>query len=144
MTRGLLLRTLAVLLPFAAPAAYGHDQHDWLFGEWLLCEDPDGSPKDALQFNSDGTGMVVRQDKQTEFVHRRSGDRVEMLANANGYAIPIDMTASPERDKLLLYSDKTGSTSAYIRRDSGLMESCTVKWPPSNNSFKPTPLRGAA
>ena len=144
MTRELLLTALILPLVFAAPSAYSQGQDAWLIGEWVLCEDPDGSPKDALQFNSDGTGLVVRHDKETEFLHRSSGENVEMLANANGYAIPISMTASPGRDKLLLHSDKTGSTSTYIRRDSGLVESCTVKWPPPNDSFKPTPLRGAA
>ncbi|VXB06901.1 conserved hypothetical protein [Luteimonas sp. 9C] len=99
----------------------------------MLCEDPDDSPRDALQFNADGTGIVIREDKQTEFLHRKAGDRVEMLANADGYAIPINMTISPERDKLFLYSDKTGSTSTYIRRDSGWVEGCSVKWPPPNN-----------
>ena len=144
MNRELLRKTLVVLLALAAPAVYSQSQDDWLTGEWLLCEDPDESPKDALHFRSGGTGLVVRSDKQTEFLYRTSGERVEILANANGYAIPINMTVSPERDTLLLYSHKTGSTSTYIRRDSSQVESCTVKWPPPNNSFKPTPLRGAA
>ena len=144
MTRELLLKTFVVLLLLGAHPAYSQDQVDWLVGEWLLCEDPDGSPKDALHFNSDGTGVVVRDDRRTEFLHRRSAHLVEMLANANGYAIPIRMTASPERDKLRLHSEETGSTSTYIRRDSGLVKSCTVKWPQPNNSFKPNPLRGSA
>ena len=144
MTRRLPLKALVILLALVAPVAYSQNQNDWLFGEWVLCEDPDNSPKDALQFNSDGTGIVIRDDKKTEFLHRRAEGRVEMLANANGYAIPINMTVSPERDRLLLHSDKTGSTSTYIRRDSERVESCSVKWPPPNNSFKPTPLRGAA
>lgn len=67
----------------------------WLFGTWVLCEDPDNSPKDSLQFNADGTGLVIRAKGNVEFLHKHSGQSVSLLANANGYAIPIELTSSP-------------------------------------------------
>ncbi len=84
----------------------------WLFGTWVLCEDPDNSPKDSLQFNADGTGLVIRAKGNVEFLHKHSGRSVSLHANANGYAIPIELTSSPGFDKLLLQSEKTGNTAS--------------------------------
>lgn len=100
---------------------------DWLVGNWALCEDPDNSPKDTLQFNSDGTGLVIRAKGNIEFLHKHSGRSVSLLANANGYAIPIELSSSSNFDKLLLHSDKTGNTATYVRSDSAQASSCGIK-----------------
>ncbi|HVI60515.1 MAG TPA: hypothetical protein VM619_16795 [Luteimonas sp.] len=100
---------------------------DWLLGTWVLCEDPDSSPKDSLQFNADGTGLVIRAKGNVEFLHKHSGQSVSLLANANGYAIPIELSSSPGFDKLLLHSDKTGNTASYVRSDSPQAGSCSIK-----------------
>lgn len=99
----------------------------WLVGTWVLCEDPDNSPKDSLQFNGDGTGMVIRAKGSIEFLHRHSGRSVSLLANANGYAIPIALSASPAYDQLLLHSDKTGNTASYVRADSRQVSGCGIQ-----------------
>ena len=100
---------------------------DWLIGNWVLCEDPDNSPKDTLQFNADGTGLVIRAKGNIEFLHKHSGQSVSLLANANGYAIPIELSSSSSFDKLRLHSDKTGHTATYVRSDSPQWSSCGIK-----------------
>lgn len=99
----------------------------WLFGTWVLCEDPDNSPKDSLQFNADGTGLVIRAKGNVEFLHKHSGRSVSLLANANGYAIPIELTSSPGFDKLLLHSEKTGNTASYVKQGSTQSHTCGIK-----------------
>lgn len=118
----LLLASL-VALASESPAP----KPDWLIGNWVLCEDPDNSPKDTLQFNADGTGLVIRAKGNVEFLHKHSGHSVSLLANANGYAIPIELSSSSSFDKLLLHSDKTGNTAIYVRSDSPQASSCSIK-----------------
>ena len=117
----LLASSGAVASESPAPTA------NWLLGTWVLCEDPDNSPKDSLQFNSDGTGLVIRAKGNVEFLHKHSGQSVSLLANANGYAIPIELSSPPNFDKLLLHSDKTGNTATYVRSDSPQAGSCSIK-----------------
>ena len=102
-------------------------QANWLIGTWVLCEDPDQTPKDSMQFNADGTGLSIRPKGNIELLHRIVGDEVQILANANGYAIPIKLKASASFDRLLLHSEKTGSTSSYIRVDNPAVKDCSVK-----------------
>lgn len=100
---------------------------DWLVGTWVLCEDPDNSPRDSLQFNADGTGLVIRSKGNIEFRHKHSGQSVSLLANANGYAIPIALSSSPAFDRLLLHSDKTGNSASYVKSDSHQISNCAIK-----------------
>jgi hypothetical protein len=80
-----------------------------------------------LQFNADGTGLVIRLKGNVEFLHKHAGHSVSLLANANGYAIPIELSSSSSFDKLLLYSDKTGNTATYVRSDSQQASTCSIK-----------------
>ncbi|MFC3717310.1 hypothetical protein ACFONC_14255 [Luteimonas soli] len=128
MSRSIILSFLLLLASLPAVASDSPSQkHDWLTGTWVLCEDPDGSPKDSLQFNPDGTGTVIRAKGNIEFLHKHSGLAVSLLANANGNAIPIELTASPSHDKLQLHSDQTGNTSIYVRSESQEAATCSVK-----------------
>jgi hypothetical protein len=108
----------------SVPAA---DTQGWIAGTWTLCEDADGSPKDSLQFNEDGTGLVLRAKGSIEFIYKVSGSAVSLLANANGYAIPINLSAATARDALMLHSEKTGNTSTYVRASSERAKSCSVQ-----------------
>jgi hypothetical protein len=100
---------------------------DWLMGTWTLCNDPDGDSKDSLQFNADGSGWVIREKGNIEFVQKHADERVYLLGNGNGYAIPIELGTNAQHDKLLLRSDKTGSTSTYVRTDGNLAGQCSLK-----------------
>ena len=127
-SRKLVVVLLSLLAPLGAACAdNSKPAPDWLFGTWVLCEDPDDSPKDSLQFNADGTGKVIRAKGNMEFLHKHSGQSVSLLANANGYAIPIELSSSPGFDRLLLHSDKTGKTASYIRSDSPQARGCSIK-----------------
>ncbi|WP_440224234.1 hypothetical protein ACQQ2N_03205 [Dokdonella sp. MW10] len=124
-------RAVGVLLLMSAATAVASERAapkpDWLVGNWVLCEDPDHSPRDTLQFNADGTGLVIRAKGSTEFRHRHSERAVSLLANANGYAIPIELSSSSGFDKLFLYSKRTGSTSTYVRSDGAHADTCSIK-----------------
>ena len=45
---------VTILLPCIS-FAQSNNQNAWLFGKWELYYDPDGSPKDYLYFNENGT-----------------------------------------------------------------------------------------
>ncbi|WP_440975310.1 hypothetical protein [Pseudoxanthomonas winnipegensis] len=127
-SRKLIVGLLSLLPTCGAAAAQNPvPASGWLWGTWVLCEDPDNSPKDSLQFNADGTGLVIRSKGNVEFLHKHSGQSVSLLANANGYAIPIELTSSPGFDKLLAYSDKTGNTASYVKLGSPQARTCSVK-----------------
>ncbi|WP_036139555.1 hypothetical protein [Aerolutibacter daejeonensis] len=127
-SRKLAVGLVLLLASLAALASGGPaPKLDWLIGNWVLCEDPDNSPKDTLQFNADGTGLVISAKGNVEFLHKHSGQSVSLLANANGYAIPIELSSSSSFDKLLLHSDKTGNTATYARSDSPQASSCSIK-----------------
>lgn len=117
----------ALLCASAAAAGLQAPNVAWLIGDWVLCEDPDNSPKDTLQFNANGTGVVIAAKGNVEFLHRHTGRSVSLLANAKGNAIPIELTATQDFDALLLYSEKTGNTSAYVRKDSARAATCSAK-----------------
>ena len=96
----------------------------WLVGDWVLCKNPDKSPKDTMRFASDGTGQVISAKGSTELVYRVRGARLEMLANAKGYAIPITLTIQPQHDVLENRDEDTGSVTTYVRKDGPRVAEC--------------------
>lgn len=116
-----LLGMIATPLMAAAPAA---TPNAWLVGDWMLCKDPDKSPKDTLRFAADGTGAVLRSKGNIETVYRVRESRVELLANANGRAIPITLTFTAARDVLTVHSDTTGANATYVRKDGKRVGEC--------------------
>lgn len=127
-SRKLVVGMLSLLACSVGLAWEGPRQtQDWLTGDWVLCEDPDNGPKETLRFSANGTGMVIRAKGNIEFLHKHSAHSVSLLANANGYAIPIELASSPDFDKLLLYSEKTKNTATYVRSDDNEASSCSIK-----------------
>jgi hypothetical protein len=101
---------------------------DWLVGSWTLCEDPDNSPKETLQFNQDGSGLIIRAKRNVEFTYLRGEHSISLLAHVNGHTIPpLDLAASPSNDRLLLYSGRTHNTSVYVRTDSSAASVCAIQ-----------------
>lgn len=96
----------------------------WLVGDWMICKDPDKSPKDTLRFEPDGTGWVMREKGDIEIVYRVREQRVELLANAHGRVIPITLTFTATRDELQLHSERTGADSTYVRKDGKRVREC--------------------
>ncbi|MBD9437131.1 hypothetical protein IB223_13590 [Pseudoxanthomonas sp. PXM03] len=117
-----LLGTTSVSPAAAADIVAG--PNSWLVGDWVLCKNPDKSSKDAMHFAPDGTGQVISAKGSTELVYRVRGDRLEMLANAKSYAIPITLTIRPKRDVLENHDEDTGSVTTYVRKDGPRVAEC--------------------
>jgi hypothetical protein len=115
---------LGLIVPAAQASGPAAHANAWLAGDWMLCKDPDKSPKDTLRFAPDGTGWVLREKGDIELVYRVRGERLELLANANGRAIPITLTFAAARDVLTLHSDRTGSDATYVRKDGPRVREC--------------------
>ena len=98
--------------------------NSWLVGHWVLCKNPDKSPKDTMRFAPDGTGQVISAKGSIELVYRVRGTRLEMLANAKGYAIPITLTIQPQHDVLENHDEDTGSITTYVRKDGPRLSEC--------------------
>lgn len=116
------LLSIAAVPPATANTVTG--PHDWLLGDWVLCKNPDKSPKDTMRFKTDGTGQVISAKGSTELVYRVRGARLEMLANAKGYAIPITLTIQPRHDVLENHDADTGSITTYVRKDGPRVAEC--------------------
>lgn len=112
----------AIAPPAAADIVAG--PNSWLVGDWVLCNNPDKSPKDTMRFAPDGTGQVISAKGSTELVYRVRGARLEMLANAKGYAIPITLTIQPQHDVLENLDEDTGSVTTYVRKDGPRVAEC--------------------
>lgn len=126
-------RALAALLlsvagtATAAPAAPDGDAR--LIGDWVLCEDPDGSPSDQLRFGDDGSGKVIRDQSEVAFVYTLSDGKVSVLVQTGGRLVPITLTPSfaPQDERLSLYDERTGNTAYYVRAERAATAGCSVK-----------------
>jgi hypothetical protein len=128
MSRSLIAGLLCVVVSAPAFASEGSKtEAHWLAGTWVLCEDPDNNSRDSMRFNADGTGLVIRAKGNVEFLYRHAGHSVSLLANVNGYAIPIELSASLELDRLSLRSERTGNISSYVRADGPLAGDCSIQ-----------------
>jgi hypothetical protein len=117
----------AALLLCASPALAAAPALD-LTGAWTLCQDPDGSPKDSMQFKSDGTGSVTHADARvTEFLYKVDGHSLQLLAHVGDRAVPISMSISDDGQKLMAYSETTKNTSFYVRESETAKFQCTAK-----------------
>lgn len=117
---------LSIAAAASVAAAPGTGSSAWLVGDWVLCENPDKSPKDSMHFQPDGTGVVKSAKGNTELVYRVRGERLEILANAKGYAIPITLTIRPQREVLENRDEDTGSVTTYVRKDGPRVAECDV------------------
>lgn len=119
----------ALLLSFAgaATAAPGGDTR--LVGDWVLCQDPDGSPQDRLRFGDDGSGKVIRDQDEVAFVYAVRDGEVSVLVQMRGALVPITLTPSfaPQDERLSLYSERTGNTSYYVRVERAAKAGCSAK-----------------
>ncbi len=115
---------LGVVVTPSATADIIAGPNSWLVGDWILCKNPDKSPRDTMRFAPDGTGQVISAKGSTELIYRVRGARLEMLANAKGYAIPITLTIQPKRDVLENHDEDTGSVTTYVRKDGPRVAEC--------------------
>jgi hypothetical protein len=127
LSRWFLLCLLVLLFVPAVAAARPAPDGDWLTGAWTLCEDPDGSPADALLFMPDGSGSVIRPKGSLSFAYKQTGRAVSLQARVGDRTVPIELQASPEYDKLVLHSESTGNDSFYVRSERIKAFRCSAK-----------------
>jgi hypothetical protein len=113
---------IAAPLPVTADIVAG--PNSGLVGDWVLCKNPDKSLKDAMRFEPDDTGQVISAKGSTELVYRVRGARLEMLANAKGYAIPITLTIGHSPRVSMGYSEPS-TPYLFFSRALVLAQRCT-------------------
>lgn len=108
-----LIAVVAFLSLLSFTLAYAGGE-SWLVGKWELTQDPDGNEKDWIEFTADGQATSIAPSGRRvsgEYVVR--DNEVRTTYTVNGKTIPITLTYSADKKKLLAYSKKTGNTSVY-------------------------------
>lgn len=122
---------VALVLPVAsatamadAPSGKSVD----LTGKWVLCQDEDHGPKDAMDFFPEGYGFELRPERpKIPFLYKVAGDQILLAANASGKMITFYLTVNSERTKLTLTAQRTGHVAFYVRSGQESKFSCTAK-----------------
>ena len=96
-----------------------------LAGEWSLCHDEGGNPKDSLHLNADGSGVVRSpRGKTTPFSY--SVDREEVRVSIPVNRREIIIVFSITEDGRLLMTEPPGETYYVpVKRESAF--SCTAR-----------------
>ena len=111
VVRGLVGLLLAVLVAWAPALAA---DHSWLVGTWELSHDPEGNPKDWLEFTADGKATSISPSgRRTPGEYTVTNGAVNVVYTFKGQRIPLTFTYSVDKKALLVRSQKTGSTSEY-------------------------------
>lgn len=87
----------------------------WLKGRWELKFDPDGSPKDHLEFGESGqVANISPQGRVVSglYVVRDGTVRISFVL-PNGKTLPLMLVPSEDRRQLRLKSEKTGNVAIY-------------------------------
>jgi methionine sulfoxide reductase heme-binding subunit len=119
----------SIIVASIAPTAHASDPSTSpLIGNWVLCQDPDNSPKDTLQFFPEGYGFSVRPNKpKSPFLFKEAVGQVMLAINAKGNLLTINLGVNPDNSRLTLKSDRTGNESFYVREGQEEKNSCTAK-----------------
>jgi len=98
-----------------------------LTGKWVLCQDQDNGPKDALQFFPEGYGFSLRSAKpKVPFLYKVANGEV-LLAINSGNLLTLYMHLNQEQTKLTLKSERTGHEAFYVREETVSKFDCTAK-----------------
>jgi hypothetical protein len=103
---------LTLLLASASPA----DQV-WLLGRWEMVRDPDGGPKNWLEFGPDGTVVSIKSGGE-----RMTGRYIASEAEVKVYfkvgTLSVITTLAADGDGKHLYtrSARTGNTAVYEKQ----------------------------
>jgi len=125
MCRSLLLIILSIASFSSAAQQPGGD---WLSGTtWVLCEtaQPSGVKRDAMVFEADGSGQLIRPEGNLVFRHQRNGDTVALSTPTSRH--PVQLVATAAHDMLLLRGPDGSAVASYARQGSAAMARCTVR-----------------
>lgn len=96
----------------AAPSVAA--ENDWLTGKWELYHDPDGDEKDWVEFSADGKAVSTTADgRSIQGEYTVKGSEINIIYTYKEHSIPVTLAYTPDRTKLLLYSERTHHTSEY-------------------------------
>jgi hypothetical protein len=107
---------LALALVLGATAAQAADE-GWLLGRWEQTRDPDGSPKNWIEFAADG-GMVAIKSSGQRYTGRYVASETDVQLNykMGNQSIIITLTPGPDQKELFARSARTGNTAVYEKR----------------------------
>jgi hypothetical protein len=104
----LAIAVLAVTVPLLAA------ESGWIVGTWEMVRDVDGSQKDWLEFTADGKAFNISpHGRRVPGQYVVTDSEVAITFSHKGLTIPITLTFTPDKTKLLARSKKTGNTSEY-------------------------------
>jgi len=119
---------LAALVFLASFAASAQSTRDWLAGTtWVLCvsASAQADERDALVFDANGSGRVIRAQGNLAFQHHRIGDTVAL--SSAGSQRPVQLIASADHTVLQLRGADGGPVAAYALQGSPAMAKCVVR-----------------
>lgn len=97
-------------------------------GVWVLCQDPDGSPKDSLQFFEEGYGFSRRANAaMSPFLYKEAAGRLLLAVNAKGNLLTVYLRVAPDYSQLIFKSERTGKEALYVRAGQEEQYGCTAK-----------------
>ena len=99
-----------------------------LVGTWVLCDDPDGSPKDSLEFFPEGYGFSRRPNApMSPFLFKEAAGQLLLMVNARGNLLSIYLDVPADYSRLTLKSERTGNEASYVRAGEEQKRGCTIK-----------------
>ncbi|KMM74951.1 hypothetical protein ACP93_14215 [Xanthomonas sp. NCPPB 1128] len=99
-----------------------------LVSTWVLCEDPDGAPKDSLEFFTEGYGFSRRPSAvMAPVLYKESNGQVLLAVNARGDLITVRLSVPPDHSRLKFKSERTGNVAYYVRAGTEQSAGCTAK-----------------
>jgi hypothetical protein len=115
--RRLLIVAMLALVLGVGTTPVGAADDGWIVGRWELIRDPDGSPRDWLEFASDGRMVAIKSDGQ-RFGGRYIASETAVQLNYKVGTQSIIITLEPGHDKKELFarSARTGNTAVYEKR----------------------------
>lgn len=124
--RELVSACLALIAAPCLNAAEGATSQ--LVGTWVLCVDPDGSPKDAMEFHPEGYGFILRPDKtKVRFLFSEAGGQVALAVDAKGKTVTIYLKVDGVHGRLTNRSERTGNEAFYVRKGKETENGCTAR-----------------
>jgi hypothetical protein len=117
---------VAGIAGLACVVASAQAADDWLAGTtWVLCQSPANSERDALVFDANGSGRVIRSQGNLSFRHHLTGNTVALSTTRSQH--PVQLVASADHTMMELRGPDGGAVASYALQGSAAMEKCGVR-----------------
>ena len=115
--RRLIIVAMLALVLGVGTTRVGAADDGWILGRWELIRDPDGSPRDWLEFAADGRVVAIKSNGE-RFGGRyiASETAVQLNYKVGSQSIIITLTPGFDKKELFARSDRTGNTAVYEKR----------------------------